>query len=254
MLTRDVERVVRSRYAGRLFVYTEAEHSSDATNDAEKDSSSASEGTTGAEQSPSTPDARAASSESEAGGAVDDPAPLIDSEFSPAPVEHFADGREGEGALLLDYAYGEGRIVLLSDPYMISNAGLSRADNLQLAVNIVAGSGGLIAFDEYHHGHGASRNRTFAYFAGTPMLAFAGQAALIAARTLSSSPRWPNCSTAPARMTSRWKTSTVGHAARSRVTPARRTARRPLTSPRASPGAPAKTRARLKIFCTLVKK
>ncbi|MBA2645585.1 MAG: DUF4350 domain-containing protein [Pyrinomonadaceae bacterium] len=179
MLTRDVERVVRSRYAGRLFVYTEAEHSSDATNDAEKDSSSASEGTTGAEQSPSTPDARAASSESEAGGAVDDPAPLIDSEFSPAPVEHFADGREGEGALLLDYAYGEGRIVLLSDPYMISNAGLSRADNLQLAVNIVAGSGGLIAFDEYHHGHGASRNRTFAYFAGTPMLAFAGQAALI---------------------------------------------------------------------------
>ncbi|HVF26807.1 MAG TPA: DUF4350 domain-containing protein [Pyrinomonadaceae bacterium] len=179
ILTRDVERVVRSRYAGRLSVYTEAEHSSGATDGAEKDSSSTSEGATEAQHLPSTDDAGTASSESESSDAADDPASLIDAEFSPAPVEHFADGREGEGMLLLDYAYGEGRIVLLSDPYMISNAGLSRADNLQLAVNVAAGSGGLIAFDEFHHGHGASQNRTFAYFARTPVLAFVAQGALI---------------------------------------------------------------------------
>lgn len=90
--------------------------------------------------------------------------------YSAAPVIHFADGRAGAGALLLDYAYGLGRIVVLSDPYVVSNAGIARADNLQLAVNVVAGPGGLIAFDEYHQGLGSTRNQTLAYFSGTPVL------------------------------------------------------------------------------------
>jgi len=95
---------------------------------------------------------------------------------SPAPVVHF----EGErGALLVDYPHGQGRIVLLSDPYIVANNGVSRADNLQLAINVVAGSGGLVAFDEFHQGRAATRNALIQYFAGTPVVALCGQLALI---------------------------------------------------------------------------
>ena len=97
-------------------------------------------------------------------------------EKSPAPVVHFA----GEhGALLVDFAHGKGRIVLLSDPFLVANNGISSADNLQLALNLVAGAGGPIAFDEFHQGRSASQNALIGYFAGTPVLAMCGQAALI---------------------------------------------------------------------------
>jgi hypothetical protein len=95
---------------------------------------------------------------------------------SPAPVVHL----EGErGALLVDYPHGRGRIVLLSDPFIVANNGVSRADNLQLAVNVVAGYGGLVAFDEFHQGHAATHNALIQYFAGTPVIALCGQLALI---------------------------------------------------------------------------
>ncbi len=95
---------------------------------------------------------------------------------SPAPVVHFESER---GALLVDYPYGPGRIVLLSDPYIVANNGISRADNLQLAINVVAGYGGLIAFDEFHQGHAATHNALIQYFSGTPVVALCGQLALI---------------------------------------------------------------------------
>jgi hypothetical protein len=91
-------------------------------------------------------------------------------------VVHLIDNR---GALLVDYAYGKGRIIVLSDPYVVANRGISLADNLQLAVNAVAGAGGLIAFDEYHQGNGVTRNELLAYFAGTPVLAMLAQLTLI---------------------------------------------------------------------------
>ena len=95
---------------------------------------------------------------------------------SPAPVVHF----EGErGALLVDYPHGQGRIVLLSDPFIVANNGVSRADNLQLAINVVAGYGGLVAFDEFHQGHAATHNALIQYFQGTPVVALCGQLALI---------------------------------------------------------------------------
>jgi hypothetical protein len=94
-----------------------------------------------------------------------------------APVLHLTDAR---GALLADYRYGAGRIIVLSDPFMLSNSGINRADNLRLAVNLVAGgSGGVIAFDEYHHGRAATQNQVLAYFAGTPVLAMLGQLGLL---------------------------------------------------------------------------
>jgi hypothetical protein len=96
-----------------------------------------------------------------------------------APVFHVSDER---GALLVDFARGRGRIVVLSDPFIVANRGIGRADNLQLAVNVIKGSGGgLIAFDEYHQGRGATRNQFAAYFAGTPVLAMCAQLFLIAA-------------------------------------------------------------------------
>jgi hypothetical protein len=96
-----------------------------------------------------------------------------------APVAHVSDER---GALLVDMARGAGRIVVLSDPFIVSNGGINRADNLQLAANIITGAGGgLIAFDEYHQGRGAARNQFAAYFEGTPVLAMCAQLFLLAA-------------------------------------------------------------------------
>ena len=95
---------------------------------------------------------------------------------SPAPVTTF---RNERGALLVDYAHGLGRIVLLSDPYMVANNGINRADNLQLAINVIMGDGGMVAFDEFHQGHAYTHNALIQYFEGTPVLAICGQLALI---------------------------------------------------------------------------
>ncbi len=95
---------------------------------------------------------------------------------SPAPVTNFIDGR---GAILVDYPHGNGRIVLLSDPFIVANNGISRADNLQLAINLVIGKGGLIAFDEFHQGRATTHNALIQYFEGTPVLAICGQFILI---------------------------------------------------------------------------
>ena len=73
--------------------------------------------------------------------------------------------------ILADISYGAGKIVYLSDPYIVSNAGIGLVDNAQLAVNIVGTSEGSIAFDEYHQGYGSNSNRFFQYFAGTPVIA-----------------------------------------------------------------------------------
>jgi len=95
---------------------------------------------------------------------------------SPAPTVHIADRN---GALLVDYAYGLGSIVVLSDPYIVTNGGIRLNDNLQLAINTVAGRDGLIAFDEYHQGRGTNKNALASYFAGTPVLALAAQIILL---------------------------------------------------------------------------
>lgn len=92
--------------------------------------------------------------------------------ISPAPVVHLSTYR---APLLIDYPHGAGRIILLSDPYIIANGGIGLKDNLQLAINIMSPNSGLIAFDEFHQGHGNTHNAFVSYFAGTPVLAIAGQ-------------------------------------------------------------------------------
>jgi Domain of unknown function (DUF4350) len=97
------------------------------------------------------------------GSANDKPAGKI-----AAPFAHLANETK---TLLADFPYGSGKIVFLSDPYIVSNGGISLVDNAQLAINIVASGGGIIAFDEFHQGYGAGQNRLFDYFAGTPLTA-----------------------------------------------------------------------------------
>jgi uncharacterized protein DUF4350 len=138
VLTRNVLEVMPSRFASRLTVEPPSVESSDS--DVESDSVN------------------------------------LDSDISPTPIVHIADG---SGALLLDYAYGQGRIVVLSDPYLVSNGGLRLNDNLQLAVNTLVYRDGLVAFDEYHQGRGVSRNALATYFAGTPVLALGAQVILL---------------------------------------------------------------------------
>ncbi|MCA1578494.1 MAG: DUF4350 domain-containing protein [Acidobacteria bacterium] len=93
-----------------------------------------------------------------------------------APVVHIADK---SGALLVDYLYGRGRVLLLSDPYIVTNTGIRANDNLQLAINVLTTHDGLIAFDEYHQGRGITRNAFASYFSGTPVLAIAAQIVLL---------------------------------------------------------------------------
>lgn len=93
------------------------------------------------------------------------------------PVVHLANN---DKTLLVDIAYGAGRIVYLADPYIISNAGVNVVDNAQLAVNLVGAPDGIVAFDEYHQGFGSDNNRLFQYFAGTPVIAIFLQCAILA--------------------------------------------------------------------------
>ena len=96
--------------------------------------------------------------------------------LSTAPVVHLADKN---GAVLVDYVYGNGRIILLTDPYIVTNAGIRANDNLQLAINVLTSNEGLIAFDEYHQGRGVTRNAFASYFSGTPVIAIGAQIVLL---------------------------------------------------------------------------
>ena len=180
LLTRDVDAVLPSRFAGRL--QTQPVHQSvgrtpptgvgrprGAGEDVDDEGEDEGWFDEDAEGQPPPPVGIVSEGDSHGG------------EVSRAPVRHVSDWRTGgEGGLLFDYAYGRGRIVLLSDPYVVSNAGVRNADNLQLAVNVVKGEGGLVAFDEYHQGLGsAASTGALALFRGTPVLWVLGQAGLI---------------------------------------------------------------------------
>ena len=62
-------------------------------------------------------------------------------------------GSHGE-PIAFEERLGQGRVVVLSDPLPLCNGYLDRADNALLASDLVslAGGGGQVAFDEYHHG------------------------------------------------------------------------------------------------------
>ena len=74
-------------------------------------------------------------------------------------------------ALAVEIPVGQGRIVAVADPTMISNGSLRRSDNAVWLVGLVASWGdGRVLFDEYHHGFGerqSAANLAWA-FAATP--------------------------------------------------------------------------------------
>jgi hypothetical protein len=104
--------------------------------------------------------------------------PLEEEPAFVAPVVHL--GAAGRG-LLVEAPFSEGRVIILSDPFIVANNGIGMVDNSRLAINLVASIPGLIAFDEYHHGYGANNNRLFQYFEGTPVIAIFIQCALLVA-------------------------------------------------------------------------
>ncbi len=95
-----------------------------------------------------------------------------------APLVHI--GSSGKN-LLVEAPFSEGRVIILSDPFIVSNNGINLVDNAQLAINLVTERPGIIAFDEYHHGYGANNNRFFEYFEGTPVIAIFLQFGLVVA-------------------------------------------------------------------------
>jgi Domain of unknown function (DUF4350) len=178
LFARDVQSVLPSRFAGELVITLKSatqskptpkpahqENNDSASDDQDSDDDSGSE-------EPSAPAGGVGFGPKKEGTSVKE----TNASISPAPVVHFA--RE-HGALLIDYRHGKGRIVLLSDPFIVANNGINRAENLQLAINVIASYGGLIAFDEFHQGRAATHNALIQYFAGTPIVAICGQLALI---------------------------------------------------------------------------
>lgn len=83
------------------------------------------------------------------------------------PVVHLATGDKN---LVVEAPYGSGRILLLADPYIISNGGIGLVDNAQLGINLVSVANGQVAFDEFHQGYGSDNNRFLQFFEGTPVV------------------------------------------------------------------------------------
>lgn len=112
--------------------------------------------------------------EKEAGDSETQEPPLTLSQI--APVVHLSNGEKN---ILVDVPYGSGRIIFLTDPFIVSNGGIKLVDNAQIGINTVASTGGIIAFDEYHQGYGVNDNRLIQYFAGTPVFPIIGQIILL---------------------------------------------------------------------------
>jgi hypothetical protein len=163
LLTADVESVMPSRFFAGIKFFP-----------VNKDKEKKAEPGTAANEEPSSDDEDSEEFEEPTPDSDQTPAVVTakGAEFSPAPVVHLATSK---APLLIDYPHGQGRIILLSDPYMVTNGGIVLKDNLKLTMNLLAVSGGLVAFDEFHQGHGATHNPFVGYFEGTPVLAIFGQ-------------------------------------------------------------------------------
>jgi hypothetical protein len=90
---------------------------------------------------------------------------------------------DSTGPALAAVPYGKGRVVLLTDPFIIANNGIQKDDNLKLALNIIreVAPDKKVAFDEYHHGYDAKFEvgGMVGYFSGSPVLWMLGQFGLL---------------------------------------------------------------------------
>ena len=164
MLTHDVEAIMPSRYFSAIKFFAE---SKETTGQKTGQQGANENNNSNSDSSETRPEHSGDSEEQE----EDSAAPV-----SPAPVPHVT---SSNSILVLDYPHGQGRIILLSDPFIVANGGIGLSDNLQLAINLLSTSDGMIAFDEFHQGRGVTRNAFASYFSGTPILAISGQIALL---------------------------------------------------------------------------
>lgn len=102
------------------------------------------------------------------------------------PIIHF--GSTGQN-LVVETPHGDGKIIFLSDPFIVSNSGIVLIDNAQLGLNLVAAGSSVVAFDEYHQGYGNDSNRLLQFFAGTPVVAIFLHTALLIGLVLYSQSR-----------------------------------------------------------------
>jgi hypothetical protein len=167
LLTQDVESVMPSKFYSSIKFFTSKEAADKET--VQKSDSSNS----GSETTPDDEDVDEAPSPARAGNIGIAASPPSG---SPAPVVHLMAAKT---VVLLDYLHGNGRIVLLSDPFIVANGGIGLKDNLRLTLNLLSASNGLIAFDEFHQGRALTHNAFANYFAGTPVLAICGQLVLL---------------------------------------------------------------------------
>ncbi|MGH9755895.1 MAG: DUF4350 domain-containing protein [Blastocatellia bacterium] len=153
-LTRKVRGLALSDFASRMSF-----HHSDGTDRTNKtDGTDGTDGTdeAGSAEAPADPDIIIVKDEDDSLASLS------------APVIHLGDK---DGATLADFTYGEGRVIFLSDPFVIANNGLARGGNLTLALNILRSMGAperRIFFDEFHHGYHNEGNPLVNYFRGTP--------------------------------------------------------------------------------------
>ena len=164
-LTRDVRGLVLSKWAARLsFHPPTTEEAHDKANDK---TAEADDEPPPPPPKPSPTDQSSAPPPQGVPGAI---APLDEplGDLS-TPVVHLGDSK---GAVLADFKYGKGRVIFLSDPFVIANNGIARGANLNLALNLMDALGGekqKIFFDEYHHGYRSQGNALMNYFRGTPV-------------------------------------------------------------------------------------
>ena len=85
----------------------------------------------------------------------------------PAPV---ALAEDELGWVVSEAKMGRGRMIVVSDPAMVSNAMIGEADNAAAVVRgmvLPAAAGGRVAFDEYHHGFAGAQD-LLGYVMSTP--------------------------------------------------------------------------------------
>ena len=155
-LTRNVRGLVISKWASRLSFHpavTSAEKAEEKDEEADDESPASSPTPTPTEDAAPLPP-----------GVSSEPYGDLST-----PVVHLGDSK---GAVLAEFAYGEGRLIFLSDPFVMANNGIARGANLNLTLNLIealGGAGQKIFFDEYHHGYHSQGNALMNYFRGTPV-------------------------------------------------------------------------------------
>ena len=68
--------------------------------------------------------------------------------------------KDDKGVIVASRKRGKGAMIAVSDPDLVSNVGIGKADNAVFFVNLVASrarKGDLVVFDEYHQGYGSDR-------------------------------------------------------------------------------------------------